>query len=91
MTWPGAIILKKGEGMPNYENNLKKGDLYITFDVLFPRGTYDDTEKEGMLNRERICDVLLYRHCCRYNKNIKTRIKSKVIQWTITNTKHYLF
>ncbi len=83
MTWSGAVILKKGEGMPNYDNNLKRGDLY---DVLFPRGTYDDTEKEGMLNRVRICDVLLYRHCCRY-KNIK----SKVIQWTITNTKHYLF
>ena len=39
--------MKKGEGMPNYENNLNKGNLYITFDVQFPRGTFDETDKEG--------------------------------------------
>lgn len=48
VTWPGAIIKKKGEGMPNYENNMRKGDLYITFDVDFPRGSFSDQEKEGM-------------------------------------------
>ena len=40
--------MKKGEGMPNYENNLKKGNLYITFDVKFPRGTFEEQEEEGI-------------------------------------------
>ena len=48
MTWPGAIIKKAGEGMPNYDNNLVKGTLYITVDVDFPRGTLSDDKKEGM-------------------------------------------
>ncbi len=33
ITWPGARIRKKNEGMPNYENNNVKGmffHLYIT-------------------------------------------------------------
>lgn len=47
MTWPGAIVIKKKEGMPNYENNLKKGDLYITFDVEFPRVQLGEADKEG--------------------------------------------
>ena len=47
ITWPGAIVMKKGEGMPNYENNLKKGSLYITFDVKFPRGTFEENEQQG--------------------------------------------
>lgn len=52
ITWPGARIRKKGEGMPNYENNNLHGNLYITFDVEFPKKDLDDTEKEGMLNQQ---------------------------------------
>ena len=37
ITWPGARIRKKNEGMPNYENNNHKGVLFITFDVVFPK------------------------------------------------------
>lgn len=37
ITFPGARIRKKNEGMPNYENNNLKGTLYITFDVDFPK------------------------------------------------------
>ena len=33
--------------MPNYENNNLKGDLYITFDVEFPRGGLTDEDREG--------------------------------------------
>jgi len=47
VTWPGAKIQKQGEGMPNYDNNQRKGILYITFDVDFPRGTFSDEEEEG--------------------------------------------
>ncbi|XP_013780641.2 dnaJ homolog shv-like [Limulus polyphemus] len=38
ITWPGARLRKKNEGMPNYENNNVFGTLYITFDVDFPKG-----------------------------------------------------
>lgn len=48
ITWPGARIRKKGEGMPNYENNNDKGVLYITFDVEFPKHEFTDEEKESL-------------------------------------------
>ena len=47
ITWPGARIKKKGEGMPNYENNNRKGDLYITFDIDFPKKDLTPEQKEG--------------------------------------------
>lgn len=46
-TWPGAKIRKKGEGMPNYENNNLHGTLYVTFDVDFPKQEFTPDEKEG--------------------------------------------
>ena len=48
ITWPGATIKKKEQGMPSYDNNNLFGDLFITFDVDFPRSTLDAEEKEGM-------------------------------------------
>lgn len=47
ITWPGARIRKKDEGMPNYENNNKFGTLFITFDVVFPKGELSQEEKQG--------------------------------------------
>ena len=47
ITRPGAQIKKKGEGMPNYENNNLHGHLYITFDIVFPEKEFMDEEKEG--------------------------------------------
>ena len=47
ITWPGAKIKKNFEGMPNYEDNLMKGTLFITFDVNFPKGELTDKEREG--------------------------------------------
>lgn len=38
---------KNNEGMPNYENIHKRGALYITFDVDFPKKTLSDEEKES--------------------------------------------
>lgn len=46
ITWPGARIRKKGEGMPNYDNNNLQGTLYITFDVEFPKEDFSENEKE---------------------------------------------
>jgi len=48
ITWPGARIRKKGEGMPNYENSNLFGTLYVTFDVAFPKGELTPEEKEGI-------------------------------------------
>lgn len=48
ITWPGARIRKKGEGMPNYENNNLQGTLYVTFDVEFPKQELSDDDKEGI-------------------------------------------
>ena len=50
--------MKQGEGMPNYENNLKRGNLYITFDVNFPRGTFEDQDKEG--KKFCLCPISIY-------------------------------
>lgn len=50
ITWPGARIRKKGDGMPNYENNNKHGTLCITFDVDFPKGELSEADKEAIRN-----------------------------------------
>nr|CAG4641526.1 EOG090X02IK [Eurycercus lamellatus] len=48
VTWPGARIRKKGEGMPNYENNNLYGMMYITFDVQFPKEELSAELKEQL-------------------------------------------
>nr|SVE70484.1 EOG090X07WF [Daphnia similis]SVE71108.1 EOG090X07WF [Daphnia similis]SVE71739.1 EOG090X07WF [Daphnia similis]SVE72367.1 EOG090X07WF [Daphnia similis] len=48
VTWPGARIRKKGEGMPNYENNNLFGMLYVTFDVQFPKEELATETKEKL-------------------------------------------
>lgn len=60
ITWPGARIRKKGEGMPNYENNNLFGTLYITFDVEFPKGELNGDDKAAIakiLNQEAVNKV----------------------------------
>ncbi|XP_076037483.1 dnaJ heat shock protein family member shriveled isoform X2 [Oratosquilla oratoria] len=47
-TFPGARIRKKGEGMPNYDNNNLFGTLYITFDVEFPKVEFNAEDKEEL-------------------------------------------
>merc|ERR1719219_396469 len=48
ITWPGARIRKKGEGMPNYENNNLFGTMYITFDIEFPKGELKEVDKQSI-------------------------------------------
>lgn len=47
VTRPGSRMRKKGEGMPNYDNNNLFGILYITFDIAFPDKDLTQEEKEG--------------------------------------------
>uniref|UniRef100_A0AC34QRS6 Chaperone DnaJ C-terminal domain-containing protein n=1 Tax=Panagrolaimus sp. JU765 TaxID=591449 RepID=A0AC34QRS6_9BILA len=49
ITWPGARIRKKDEGMPSISDNNKKGILYVTFDVEFPRGELTEEEKQAVI------------------------------------------
>ena len=46
ITWPGAKIKKKAEGMPSYENNNVRGDLYVTVDIDFPKFDLTKEQKE---------------------------------------------
>lgn len=48
VTWPGAKLRKKGEGMPNYDNNNLFGTLVITFDVEFPKTDFTEAQKEEL-------------------------------------------
>lgn len=50
ITWPGARIRKKDEGMPALDDNNKKGILYITFDVAFPQGQLDEAHREMLVS-----------------------------------------
>ncbi|XP_055071638.2 dnaJ homolog subfamily B member 11 [Misgurnus anguillicaudatus] len=48
ITKPGARIWKKGEGLPNFDNNNIRGSLIVTFDVDFPKDQLDDQQKDGI-------------------------------------------
>jgi DnaJ family protein B protein 11 len=47
ITWPGARIKKKGEGLPQHDQNNIIGDLYVTIDVDFPKGELNEQQREG--------------------------------------------
>lgn len=47
ITKPGARIWKKGEGLPNFDNNNIRGSLIVTFDVDFPKEQLNDQQKDG--------------------------------------------
>jgi DnaJ family protein B protein 11 len=47
ITWPGARIKKKGEGLPQHDQNNIIGDLYVTIDVDFPKREFNDEQREG--------------------------------------------
>ncbi|VDK63820.1 unnamed protein product, partial [Anisakis simplex] len=49
VTWPGARIRKKDEGMPSYTDNTRHGILYVTFDVDFPRTEFTAEEKASFI------------------------------------------
>jgi len=42
VTWQGMKMRIKNEGMPDYRDSNKKGNLIVTFDVQFPRGKFED-------------------------------------------------
>lgn len=45
---PGHQMTISGEGMPLSKNPSIKGDLIVTFDVVFPR-TLTSTQKQGLI------------------------------------------
>uniref|UniRef100_A0A8C9TMF0 DnaJ homolog subfamily B member 11 n=1 Tax=Scleropages formosus TaxID=113540 RepID=A0A8C9TMF0_SCLFO len=54
ITKPGAKVWKKGEGLPNFDNNNIRGSLIVTFDIEFPKEQLDEQQKEG--EREKALD-----------------------------------
>uniref|UniRef100_A0AAZ3Q3F7 DnaJ homolog subfamily B member 11 n=1 Tax=Oncorhynchus tshawytscha TaxID=74940 RepID=A0AAZ3Q3F7_ONCTS len=48
ITKPGARVWKKGEGLPNFDNNNIRGSLIVSFDVEFPETQLNDNQKEGV-------------------------------------------
>uniref|UniRef100_A0A1I7X9S2 DnaJ homolog dnj-20 n=1 Tax=Heterorhabditis bacteriophora TaxID=37862 RepID=A0A1I7X9S2_HETBA len=49
VTWPGARLRKKDEGMPSITDNNQRGLLYITFDVDFPRTELTSEQKAAVM------------------------------------------
>ena len=47
ITKPGARLWKKGEGLPNFDNNNIRGSLIVSFDVDFPQQQLDEQQKDG--------------------------------------------
>ena len=54
ITWPGMKMRVKGEGMPDYRDQSRKGNLIITFDVQFPRGKLDENSEENILGALKV-------------------------------------
>lgn len=54
ITWPGMKMRVKGEGMPDYRDQSRKGNLIITFDVQFPRGKLDENSEENILDALKV-------------------------------------
>ena len=42
----GLVIAMPGEGMPQYDDNNSRGDLYVTVDVVFPTAELTDDERQ---------------------------------------------
>ncbi|OAF68517.1 DnaJ domain protein 20 [Intoshia linei] len=50
ITWYGARIKRSGQGMPLESDINKRGDMYVHFDVEFPRGEFNDAKKLEIKN-----------------------------------------
>ncbi|EDQ86393.1 uncharacterized protein MONBRDRAFT_33863 [Monosiga brevicollis MX1] len=48
ITAPNSIVKVAGEGMKSFDNNLERGDLYITFDVEFPTLNFPSEAVESL-------------------------------------------
>ncbi|CAI5442863.1 unnamed protein product [Caenorhabditis angaria] len=57
VTWPGARLRKKDEGMPSLENNNQRGMLIITFDVDFPKTEMSAEQKAQIIEILKQSDI----------------------------------
>ena len=90
ITWPGARIKKKGEGLPQHEQNTITGDLYVTIDVDFPKGELNDQQREGQSLTSNLFSMQILSHS-RSTKSIQSRIETSIIQWFIVLENHAIF
>ena len=64
--------------MPNYENNNKVGDLYVTFDIDFPKKDLTEEEKKSkkfVILFIYISNIYLIFKILSYQENFRTRIQ----------------
>ena len=73
ITWPGARIRKKGEGLPQHDQNNIVGDLYVTIDIDFPKGEFDNEQRES---KYPIFPMLIYDYY--YFFSYKIVIKARI-------------
>ena len=50
VTYPGARLRKKDEGMPSLTDNNQRGTLYVTFDVEFPKTELTPEQKKQIID-----------------------------------------
>ncbi|XP_008703433.1 dnaJ homolog subfamily B member 11 isoform X1 [Ursus maritimus] len=74
ITRPGAKLWKKGEGLPNFDNNNIKGSLIITFDVDFPKEQLTEEAREGEQSNERERELACVPMCLWY-VSMRTAVK----------------
>ena len=87
ITWPGARIKKKGEGLPQHEQNTIVGDLYVTIDVDFPKGEVTDEQRECKTKEFQIDSLTIVFFFSNFSgeKSSPTRIETSSIQRTLVD------
>ncbi len=78
ITWPGARIKKKGEGLPHHDQNNIIGDLYVTVDVDFPKSELNNEQREGKYFSYNNSHLITCFFCSGENF-IKSRIATSIV------------
>ena len=72
------------KGITNQEHDQNNiiGDLYVTIDVDFPKGAFDNEQREG--NSSTDLSFFEYKNnSFSYQNSIATRIETSTVQWLI--------
>lgn len=84
ITWPGARIKKKGEGLPQHEQNNVFGDLYVTIDVDFPKGEMSNDQRESNSRFFFVDFVLKFLFQIFSDKKfVQSTIENSTLQWNL--------
>jgi DnaJ-class molecular chaperone len=79
ITWPGARIKKKGEGLPQHDQTNQFGDLFITIDVDFPKNELNDEQREGKFSEFISPMIQIFFHYFSGENFVKSRIETSIV------------